>query len=863
MCYFNARSIFNKMDEICALSFEHNPDFIMVTESWCDSSTCDSSVSIPGYILHRADRNSGKHGGGICCWLKSSFTCLNLFSNSIHFDVELMVLQIDFESFHCLLVLVYFPHGGSLNAQTISDLCDYVVSTVDQFLVNLPYHHIFMAGDFNGVDPSCFESNFDIDNVICEPTRKGNILDLVLLPHQFITSYSKPVMLPPVGHSDHNVILLKPSKELRFQSSSTLVFDLRESYLSRVFSSLSHIDWISVFQNTDQNQACDIFYDILRSALAQLPTNLITKKHSNKPWITNIINVAINKRYKAYRDRDWPLYHHYRDKVKKMIYNSKKSWSDNFISSHSIWDIHKIVLNTVRTDNNWLPRCDHEKPILDIINDINRRFSSEFVNDPICDNISILPVTQHLKFSEEEVELHLIKVNPKSSPGPDSIPSVIWSKLSSVLAHPLTIIFNKSLENTDLPTLWKEADIVPIPKTNPPQLSNLRPISLLPIPARIFEKILIKTFGHQFTDRYDAAQFGFRRKSSTVCALLNVENYITKSLQEKNVIGCHVMSIDLTKGFDRLSHNLLMKKMIDAEFDDFIIAFMCNYLSRRSQSVRWKMERSQKLPVLSGIPQGSSIGPLVFGFFTSDLQLPDDSDILLTKYADDILMVTKIRKFDRQSGLEDGYSEIVRWSESNLMEIKREKCQQLFISRSRCHDFSKFTISGIPLRRSLKFLGAIFDESLCWDLHVNAISKKACSRLSALRRIKPFLSKEDLVLVYNSTIRSILEYAAPIFFNISAASSHRLDVIQNRAHRIICGSSRCTCVHFLPLDYRRFILSTKLFKLLTGDQQHPLHFMTPDTNPYSNSYRMPECTSKMRHNSFLLTMIRASNRGLC
>ena len=191
----------------------------------------------------------------------------------------------------------------------------------------------------------------------------------------------------------------------------------------------------------------------------------------------------------------------------------------------------------------------------------------------------------------------------------------------------------------------------------------------------------MKVIRDQFSSKFDDKQFGYRRKSSTTCALLDMENFITDSLQDKDVIACHIISVDLSKGFDKVPHNLLLEKMMNNNFDPFVLSFMSNYLTMRFQRMSWRGSYSNYTSVCSGIPQGSSIGPLGFGFFMADLSLSDYKDLTLIKYADDIVAIGKIKK--------DALSSPVINAQKNKMVISDQKSQQMFVST---RDTSMFLI---------------------------------------------------------------------------------------------------------------------------------------------------------------------------
>ena len=239
----------------------------------------------------------------------------------------------------------------------------------------------------------------------------------------------------------------------------------------------------------------------------------------------------------------------------------------------------------------------------------------------------------------------------------------------------------------------------------------------------------------------------------------------------------------------------------------------------------------------------------------------DPESFRLIKYADDVTLCGRVYKNESTSPVIDEYHNVIRWTEINHMRIKQQKCQQMVVSRKiDQHDFP-WTIPDVKLMDEMKLLGVIFDKKLGWKAHVNYIVKKASSRVFILRQLNPFLSIVRLVDIYYACVRSILEYCSPLFCNLKQYESNSLDVVQNRCHRIICGSSSCLCSFFVPLTYRRTLNSFKLFDALVNDSSHPLHHLMPSRLPFSNKFRIPLCSNLIIKRSFIVQMSQLSNSG--
>ena len=812
------------------------------------------------YNVFRADRCKNRKGGGICAWINNTFSVETVVSYSLNEDVEVLMLCISKKSVSCnvVLLILYFPHGSNLNYQARTSAHDYILSLVDRALENDPNQCVIICGDFNRVDHTVFEANLNLTNVVKSATRRDAMLDLILLSDSIVDCYQEVKHLPPLALSDHEVLLLKPRTDFVVSESTVKVYDFRDSCVYPAMIYLQSLTWENIFMDQSLDECVRDFYHHLKAALNLLPVNLIKRSTKDKPWMTATIKVLINKRYKAYRQKNWPLYYHFREKVKSAIMNSKASWGKYLIQKgKSPWDVYKCVLNkTVNRD--WLPNCNPYKDIRSALEFLNESYTSVMVDGTF--EIKNMPFIVPFQFHADEVYDELSQINPRAGTGSDDIPSIFWSKLAATLSQPLCHIFNACLKTANLPDKWKTADICPFPKSYPPTLSDTRPIAKLPIPERIFEKCLLKRIKFEFLNRYDTSQFGFRPTSSTTCALVKIQEFVLAQLDRSNVQACHICALDLTKGFDRLSHKILTDKMIKDNFPPFVINFIQNYLRNRSQRVKWNGTISSVRRFTSGVPQGSSLGPLVFAYFVSDFVLNNVNDCIVVKYADDVTLCGAVT--NKSSNVPSAYSLFRTWSLCNEMTINESKSCQMFVTKRKgsCLDISNCKLDDIPVKNVMKLLGVVFDDKMKWNEHVNFITKKATSRMNVLRRLKPFVSGDFLMQIYYGCIRSILEYCAPLFLNLHEYQSSAIERVQRRCHRIICGSD-CRRPCFIPLDYRRTVLAYRLFLSIVRNTSHPLYKCVPDIMPRSRKYQIPLCLTAARSKAFFIAMSKLANDG--
>ena len=472
-------------------------------------------------------------------------------------------------------------------------------------------------------------------------------------------------------------------------------------------------------------------------------------------------------------------------------------------------------------------------------NDIDSFENESFVH-------SISGYLSRIECSAEEIYDLIGVLDPSSAAGVDGIAGKMLKGTAISVSPILAEIFNLSLSSGKVPHDWKISRIIPIFKSGDKKsVKNYRPISLQPIISKMLEKIIHKhiLFHLQNNNLLTNSQFGFLPRSSTTDALLTaIHDWHTDFQAHRDVA---VGLFDLAKAFDKVPHRLLIQKINALGISGKLLSWIQSYLSNRYQCVAVHGCSSELVPVQSGVPQGSVLGPLLFLTFINSLpNIPLSAGSKLVLYADDTTLYKPINNINDIHLFQDDINKIFSWFTDNFLQANAKKTKIMISSlKQNPYPSCQFFLDAQPIERvtNITFLGIQISNKLSWNIHIDTICKKARRIIGLIHRnfhLAPSLLRRSL---YITMVRPILEYSCVSWHPLNKTLTNRLESVQRFACRVILQTWDLDHQELLSrtslptLESRRdFYTVIHVFKILNNLSSAPNVF-TPHTRQDTRS----------------------------
>jgi hypothetical protein len=824
-----------KKAELKILSHNEQPHIIAITEVNPKTSSTRSvqDHALPGYTTYSSNvAIVGKRG--IIIYIHSSLDKSVSTVDVVTVFEEMLFLSLKLRGGDSLLF------GCMYRSPTVSE-----TSHTNNFNLNLllkqlckptenPYSHICIVGDFNypkisweqwytAVEDSdedmflstlqdCFLFQHVTEATRVRGTATPNLLDLVLSNEEGMVSEIQH--LGSLGRSDHQCLSFKFSCYLEYGHSFRKFRYHMGNYEAACGFMAERPLTLKVTASVDD------IWEVIQKCIGEVRDMFVPKgtvggkpRWSDKGDFPADMELRSLIREKARMQQLWKQhitslqaaeyrveYNRARNKVRKRTRAAKRGYEERLAAE--VKDNPKVFFKycqqQLKTRPGVSPLLADPKDLLSLRHDdeakaevLQGQFTSVFTREPDGD-ISRLP-------KQTEAEISCISITPAQvlkklkslkvvkSAGPDEIHPRILRELADHLATPMASLFQKSLDEGVLPHGWKEAVVSPIFKKGNRKLAeNYRPVSLTSVVCKLMETMVREAVLEHLRrhDLLSKKQFGFINGRSTTLQLLVYLDKCREVLSRGGTVDS--VYLDFAKAFDTVPHRRLLGKLEAYGIRGSLLKWVKSFLCGRTQQVAVNGAFSSTQPVLSGIPQGSVLGPLLFVVYINDLPNNLSSSVLM--FADDTKPFREMKSEEDFRVLQCDLDLLEEWSNKWLLSFHPNKCKVLTIGKHEniLRGFP-YKLLGEELEHVFeeKDLGVIIDGELSFDSHIMDKVAKANQMLGLIRRTFTFMSAAMMLVLYKCFVRHHIEFSQVLWSPRSIRQVRMLEKVQIRATELI------------------------------------------------------------------------------
>jgi ribonucleases P/MRP protein subunit RPP40 len=856
--YQNVRGLKTKLNDFYLSLIAADYDIVCLTETWLNPTIRDPELFDDRYIVYRSDRDFANDnrvdGGGSLIAVKKKFSSTRLMSyECVNNDVW---ISLKLQNSTCLLVNnVYLEFGSPF------EVYESYFNNLMKIYSELPLSsELFILGDFNlpGITwtrqdsimaPTDYEGR--ASEALCQTmsfcglsqfmhvlNSNSRILDLVLTTknaNEVDVKPSSDILSKIDNHHPPIDIYIHITKQtlLKCDKSQTL-YKFKFADYQSLTSKLEETDW-TFLDTCDVQEAVSKFYSILYDLIDKFVPKFKYRQSEYPPWFSFELITLSKLKSRLHRNADQEEFKELRKKVK---YMTRIAYSDFIkateVSIHSqpkkFWNYSKNMKAKGCIPSEMKFEGVTETDPTKISNLFANFFRSVYVNDNSQIQTEIEPVINDtlssIHIDQLTVLKHLTNIQTDKGSGPDKIPPIFVKQTATALATPLTKIFNQSLKHGLFPSEWKISSVVPIHKGGDAHdVTNYRPICLLSVFSKIFEKIMHEIVMAHVKSALNPKQHGFRASKSTLSNLLEYTDYITKALNDSAEVDS--IYTDFAKAFDKVRHDILLLKLKSFGIHGNMLRWFHSYLYSRSQYVSVNGYKSTLFSPTSGVPQGSTLGPLLFLLFINDISKKFNCNFLL--FADDLKLFLRIENDRSRDQLQADCDSLFEWCSENHLRLNVSKCKTITFGRSRISSNRQYFLNDTPIDRveSTIDLGITFDAQFRFDSHVRQITNQAHKLLGFIMRLThSFTMPFTMKVLYFAYVRNKLEYLSTIWNPGYDVYIQLIEAVQRKFTRILNYRfrsppeeypDRLTRYSLTTLEQRR-VLSDEivLYKIVNG-----------------------------------------------
>ena len=856
-----------------------NQLFMCLTETWIKRHT-QAELAIDGYKLYRSDRmgrlhTRGRYSGGAALYLRQDIAAtseqLLSFSNGV---VEALVTYSQKENL--LIAVVYrqpdtagkYRSGPTEFKQAVEEISNTIES-----ITGTP--DIIITGDFNlpgitwnkdaqptftNTNPmhtilSQFQNKFFLSQLVDKPTHSaGNILDLVMTNNKSLvdsiqcnpTRFSDHLQLEISTHFKSHFARANDSSRIFSNVFSSLNFFSNDTNWIQLKTELEHYNWTAALSeiNSPDEQLSHFISKCETISADHVPLRRQAAP-SRKSKIPRERRILMRRRTKVTKQ----LAKHQPPSKSRQLNNELVEIELKLQDSHNnqLSAQEKRAVACIKRNPkyfySYVKRFSKSKPSIGpLLNSLSQfavdneemasilssQYSSVFstpkkppINPADFFNSSNQSNITDFDFTEEDIISAIDEISNNASAGPDGFPAILLKNCKEVLAKPLYTIWRNSLDKGVTPSQVKQSTIVPIHKGNSTALaSNYRPVALTSHLVKIFEKILRRNIVQhlELNNLLNPSQHGFRAGRSCLSQLIAHYDKILDILD--NGANVDVIYLDFAKAFDKLDFTITLEKLKSLGINGKVGQWLHSFLTDRFQTVVVNGAKSPPAPVISGVPQGSVIGPLLFLILIGDI----DKNIFnsfLSSFADDTRIGRSVSTPEDAKLLQEDLNKVYKWAEENNMLFNDKKFEVIrYGNNTNLKESTNYVSNtGITIqpKTSTKDLGVVMSNTATFKDHIEKVIETARDLSSWILRSFKTRSKDLMLQLWKTIVIPRLDYCSQLWNPHQSYLINQLEDVQKFFIRNIAG--------FRHKEYTTALKELKLYSLQRRRERYQIIYL--------------------------------------